>query len=79
MPTGGHDDPRGFVVSIRDVYDAVTRLTTAVDRMAGQRDTLVDHETRLRGLERWRYALPTSLLLAAGSVVLAVVTAVWKG
>lgn len=30
-----------------------------------------DHEIRLRALERWRYALPTSLVLAVGSVMAA--------
>lgn len=35
-----------------------------------------DHEQRLRKLEKWRYGLPLTLVLAAASVVVSV-AAVW--
>ena len=35
---------------------------------------LPDHETRLRALERWRYALPTSLVLGLASAGAAAVS-----
>ena len=53
------------------------RLTGHVDAI-NQRDSLTDrlltdYETRLRALERWRYALPTSVILglvsSAGALV----------
>jgi hypothetical protein len=33
---------------------------------------LHDHEARLRTLERWNYAIPASLLSAAGAILVAV-------
>jgi hypothetical protein len=65
---------------IDQVRLAVERLTGHVDAI-NQRDTLTDrllsdYETRLRSLERWRYALPTSVVLGVGSAVVAVVAAV---
>lgn len=32
--------------------------------------TLVDHEGRLRAIDKWRYALPITALLSIGSLVL---------
>jgi hypothetical protein len=63
---------------IDQVRLAVERLTGHVDGI-NQRDTLtdrllVDYETRLRALERWRYALPTSVILGIGSAVIALVS-----
>jgi len=29
----------------------------------------VDHETRLRALEKWRYSLPLSLLASVGALI----------
>jgi hypothetical protein len=61
---------------------AVERLTGHVDGI-NQRDTLtdrllVDYETRLRALERWRYALPTSVVLGVGSAVIAILSVVHR-
>lgn len=62
---------------IDQVRLAVERLTGHVDAI-NQRDSLTDrlltdYETRLRALERWRYALPTSVILglvsSAGALV----------
>jgi hypothetical protein len=63
---------------IDQVRLAVERLTGHVDAI-NQRDTLTDrlltdYETRLRALERWRYALPTSVVLGVGSAVIALVS-----
>jgi hypothetical protein len=67
---------------IDQVRLAVERLTGHVDGI-NQRDTLtdrllVDYETRLRALERWRYALPTSVLLGVGSAVIALVSVIHR-
>lgn len=63
---------------IDQVRLAVERLTGHVDGI-NQRDTLTDrlltdYETRLRALERWRYALPTSVILGVGSAIAALVS-----
>lgn len=51
--------------TIREVIELLERLEDKIDRK------LSDHELRLRGAERWRYALPPTLLLAATSLVIA--------
>ena len=65
---------------IDQVRLAVERLTGHVEAI-NQRDgvtdrLLADYEHRLRALERWRYALPTSVFLGLGSIVVAIVSAV---
>lgn len=67
--------------------DAISSLDQTVARLAGHLDAINtrnlaadridgDHEARLRALERWRYALPASALIAAGSATAAVVAAI---
>lgn len=61
------------VVTTRDIYDLALQTKSSVDTLL-QRDTAsaakqLDHETRLRALEAWRYALPTSLALGLFSSV----------
>ena len=68
--------------SIDQVRLAVERLTGHVDAI-NQRDSmtdrlLADYEGRLRALERWRYALPTSVILGLGSAVIAIVSVLHK-
>ena len=51
---------------------AIARIEGKIDvlviQIAGERERGTDHEVRLRGLEKWRYALPTSVVLALASV-----------
>ncbi len=65
-------EPDPVIVTLRDVWLEVREVRTSVAVLPAQTATLADHETRLRGLERWRYALPASLALAMGSSVVAV-------
>lgn len=62
-------------VTLRDVYDEVKGLREDVRASLTQsRDNaadLSDHEVRVRELERWKYALPPTLLLAAASMAVA--------
>lgn len=66
---------------------AIGSMETTLARLTGHLDsidqrnlradgTLTDFESRIRSLERWRYALPVSLVIAAGSASAAVVAAV---
>lgn len=77
-------DPQPYVViGLKEVYDAVLRLQAIVERQTSQQDAhaadLLDHETRLRSLERGRWPLPTVIaLLAAGSLVVAIIALVWR-
>jgi hypothetical protein len=51
---------------------AIARIEGKIDvlviQIAGERERGTDHEVRIRGLEKWRYALPTSIVLALASV-----------
>lgn len=60
-----HEPDRGpVVVTLRDVYLEVRKLGEAVGLIEGQGRTLLDHEQRIRSLERWRYILSGALVLS---------------
>lgn len=77
-------DPQPYVViGLKEVYDAVLRLQAIVERQTSQQDEhgrdLVDHETRLRSLERGRWPLSTITALAAlGALVVAVLAFIYR-
>lgn len=60
------------VITLKDVFTMVTKLVgqqEAINARNAAADQLhTDHETRIRGLERWRYALPASLVVNLGSL-----------
>ena len=67
-------DPLGpIVITSREVYDAVIRLTGRVDVLISQQSAtqtdVADHEARLRSLERARWPVPAvALVIAVGSL-----------
>lgn len=72
-------EPLGpIVITAREVYDAVVRLTGRVDVLINQQSVtqqeVVDHETRLRSLEKARWPLPSvALLISLAALVLPLV------
>lgn len=72
-------DDLQFSVSAREIYDAVVGLRGDVQKMSeslsGIDDRFADHESRLRGLEKWRYGLP----LASATGLITGVIALLKG
>lgn len=69
-------DPLGVTISAREIYDEIVGMREDVRSLTQHhesvRDTLTDHEERLRTLERWKYALPTAAVsgvLAAGVTI----------
>lgn len=64
------------LVTPKDIYREVVRLVGHMEginaRNKAADELHKDHEARLRMLERWRYALPTSVLLGLGSAGLAI-------
>lgn len=54
------------VITNKDIYEKVVKMEGALNVLMPQ---VPDHENRLRSLERWRYALPTSL----GTGIIAIV------
>lgn len=57
----------GIIITSREIYDAVVRLTGRVDvlieQQAATRSGVQDHEGRLRSLERTRWPLPAVAVL----------------
>jgi hypothetical protein len=51
--------------TLGEILRGVHRLEAKVDKVTD------DHETRLRKVERWVYAVPPTLVLAAGSILAA--------
>lgn len=75
------EDPLGHVVvTAREIYDGVVRLTGRVDvliaQIANVTNDLADHESRIRSLERARWPLPSIGVVVA---VLALLVAVLRG
>lgn len=58
------------------VIERLARIESALESIRRDRDEMMkdrdDHENRLRGLERWRYMLPSSLLTALASAAVAI-------
>lgn len=73
------NEPLGYaVISSREIYDAVVRLTGRVDVLIEQQShtqaDVVDHEARIRTLERARWPLPSlAVLLSLAAVVVPLV------
>lgn len=70
--------PLGHVVSLADIYTQLVVLTAKVDGVLASHatieHTISDHESRIRGLERSRWPLPSVAILASvGAAITAVV------
>ena len=72
-------EPLGpIVITAREIYDSVVRLTGRVDvlitQQTGSETDLKDHEARLRALEKSRWPLPSlSVLLALAALVVSII------
>jgi hypothetical protein len=65
----------GAIGAVERVLERLTGHLDAIDQRNARADgVLSDLELRMRLLERWRYALPTSVLLGVGSAAAAVVS-----
>lgn len=77
--TGREPDDLGSVtVGAREIYDQLIAMREDV-RAAGQSlqgmtETLTDHETRIRAVERWKYSVPTALVTAVISAAVTITT-----
>ncbi len=85
-----HPDPLGpVVITSREIYDQLVRLTTVVGDLANQlgqvvnsqselksevKGDMADHEARLRSLEKGRWPLPSvAVLISAAALVFALI------
>lgn len=53
-------------VTLGEVVRSLTRIEARLD------SKMDDHERRLRDLEKWKYALPPTVAIAAASVIAAI-------
>lgn len=65
-------DDSQFVVTLKDVYEELRNVHDSVNSLAPHAATLEDHETRMRSIERWKYAIPGNVILAGVSLYLSV-------
>lgn len=77
------EPPKKRPITLSDLYIELLQIRGVVETMkalsANAELRASDHETRLRSLERWRYAMPTSLVLAVVSVVTVVLQVMTHG
>ena len=59
-------------ISLLDIYTKQVEMGSDLRIL---KETLPDHESRIRKLEQWRYGLPLSGLLALASIALSVYSA----
>ena len=64
---------RDLVLEIRADVRSLDEKIDKIDRMGsiGTREELIDHEQRIRGVERWKYGVPPSLLTGVAALVAA--------
>lgn len=90
MASDNERDSGSLRITVKDVYQAVNAVSASVNEIKGQLNALSqdhtatkagaeDHEERLRKLEQWRYAIPTSFVLAAMAAASSIVLATIKG
>ncbi|MFC9974297.1 hypothetical protein ACFVH6_25675 [Spirillospora sp. NPDC127200] len=62
-----------IVITMREVYDQLVQLTAEVRELRGSHTRAAedqqDHETRIRDLEKWRYATTAAFLTALTALV----------
>jgi hypothetical protein len=69
------EQEEGVTITFRDMYDEIVGMRADVQSLTQTRestaDTLDDHESRLRSIERWKYGIPVTTICAVASTVAA--------
>ncbi|WP_432118489.1 hypothetical protein [Streptomyces sp. bgisy032] len=72
------DDLGTVTVGAREIYDQLVAMRDEVRASAQTHvsvaEKLTDHEDRIRGLERWKYSVPTALVTAVISAATTIYT-----
>lgn len=66
------DDQPHVKITLDQVYTTLMEVKGLVEGSAHHGGKIDDHEGRIRSLEKWAYAIPPTLILAAGSAVVAI-------
>jgi hypothetical protein len=61
---------------LENLKERLVRIETKLDLYII--NNIQDHETRVRQLERWKYAIPASMLTAVASAVTTIVVALGR-
>ncbi|MFE7313823.1 hypothetical protein ACFU7T_12050 [Streptomyces sp. NPDC057555] len=71
------DDDGIVTITARDIYAELRALSVEVQRIGQTMDSnarrLDDHEARIRGVERWKYAISASVVTSTASAIVALV------
>jgi hypothetical protein len=66
---GDENDGLSFTIGAREIYDELvgvrSDVRSLVESTADIDETLSDHESRIRILERWKYGIPGVVALSA--------------
>lgn len=78
MTDRGPGDLGTVTVGAREIYDQLIAMREDVratgQSLQGVAETLADHETRIRAVERWKYSVPTALVTAVVSAAVTITT-----
>lgn len=86
MPSNTPLDSGSLRITLKDVYQQQEQIARDLTAISGNIQVITttlqahtnqgdDHESRLRKLEQWRYALPTSFVMGLASIIIALVEA----
>ncbi len=66
----------GVRIGLQQIYEVLVQVQADLNRATDTATTLRaaadDHESRLRSLEAWKYALPLSTVVALGTMIMSV-------
>lgn len=68
---GDENRPPSFTITLREVWDELVKLGSAVAAMSPQAERIESHAKRLRRIERWMYTTTGFLLATCGTSVAA--------
>jgi len=72
------EDLGAVTIGAREIYDQLVGLReevrTSTHTLQSTAETLADHETRIRAIERWKYSVPTALVTAVVSAAVTLYT-----
>lgn len=57
-------------MTVREMVSEIRKDIKEMRADAVSKDSHADHERRIRGLEKWKYGIPVSALLAIGTALL---------
>lgn len=66
------EGPTAAVITMAAIYGEQVKMSSQLAVITDRLTALPDHESRLRRLEAWKYALPPTALGGMGSFVLSI-------